>query len=61
MAMVLAKFSPQTGFTSLIRFGETWQNRRHSALQNLPIATALRRALAPIADRIPDPLVDPFR
>ncbi len=39
-AMVLAKFSPQTGFTSLIRFGATWQDRRHSALQNLPVATA---------------------
>jgi len=38
-ALVLLKFSPQTGFTSLIRFGETWQDRRHSALQNLPIAT----------------------
>jgi hypothetical protein len=38
-ALVLAKFDPQTGFTSLIRFGETWQGRRHSALQNLPIAT----------------------
>lgn len=38
-ALVLTKFSPQTGLTSLIRFGETWQDRRHSALQNLPIAT----------------------
>jgi hypothetical protein len=37
--LVLSKFSPHTGFTSLIRFGETWQNRRHNALQNLPIAT----------------------
>lgn len=39
-ALVLAKFSPQSGFTSLIRFGETWQERRLSALQSLPIATA---------------------
>lgn len=37
--LVLDKFSPQTGFTSLIRFGEAWQNRRHSSLQNLPVAT----------------------
>jgi hypothetical protein len=39
-ALVLAKFSPHTGFTSLIRFGESWQDRRHSALQSLPLATA---------------------
>jgi hypothetical protein len=38
-ALVLAKFSLQSGFTSLIRFGDTWQNRRHTALQGLPIAT----------------------
>jgi hypothetical protein len=38
-ALVLAKFSPQTGFTSLIRFGESWQERRLSALQPLPVAT----------------------
>lgn len=38
-ALVLSKFSPQTGFTSLIRFGETWQERRHSAVQGLPLAT----------------------
>jgi len=37
-ALVLAKFSPHTGFTSLIRFGDTWQSHRHSALQSLPIA-----------------------
>ena len=37
--LVLAKFSPQTGFTSLIRFGETWQERRLSVLQGLPLAT----------------------
>lgn len=36
--LVLAKFSPQTGLTSLIRFGETWEDRRHSSLQNLPVA-----------------------
>ncbi|MDI1320015.1 MAG: hypothetical protein PSW75_07465 [bacterium] len=39
-ALVLAKFSPATGFTGLIRFGESWQERRHPSLQNLPIATA---------------------
>jgi hypothetical protein len=38
-ALVLAKFSPQTGFTSLIRFGETWQERRLSAVQTMPVAT----------------------
>lgn len=37
--LVLAKFSPRTGFTGLIRFGETWQERRHAALSGLPIAT----------------------
>lgn len=37
--LVLAKFSPHTGFTSLIRFGEQWQDHRHSSLRDLPIAT----------------------
>lgn len=37
--LVLSKFSPQPGFTALIRFGESWQDRRHPALQSLPIAT----------------------
>ena len=37
--LVLAKFNPSTGMTSLIRFGETWQNRRLPALNGLPIAT----------------------
>ncbi len=37
--LVAAKFSPQTGFTSLIRFGETWEPRRHVLLQSVPIAT----------------------
>lgn len=27
-ALVLAKFDPETGFTPLIRFGETWKDRR---------------------------------
>ncbi len=40
LAMVLAKFSSQTGFTSLIRFGDTWQHHRHRAVRNLPLATA---------------------
>jgi len=35
-ALVLAKFSPQAGFTNLIRFGETWQERRLSTLKTLP-------------------------
>lgn len=39
VCLVLAKFSPQTGFTGLIRFGESWQHRRHSAIQTLPLAT----------------------
>jgi hypothetical protein len=39
VGLVWSKFSPQTGFTSLVRFGETWQTHRLSILQNLPIAT----------------------
>lgn len=39
-ALVLLKFSPQTGFTSLIRFGESWNEHRHSSLHSLPIAVA---------------------
>jgi len=42
VVLVLAKFSPPTGFTSLIRFGETWQDRRHSSLHDLSIATVPR-------------------
>ncbi len=38
--LVLAKFNPQTGFTALIRFGETGQDHRLAALQNLPVAVA---------------------
>jgi hypothetical protein len=37
--LVLVKFDRQTGFTGLIRFGETWQERRLEALQGLPVAT----------------------
>ncbi len=37
-ALVGLKFSQQTGFTSLIRFGATWTDHRHSSLQTLPIA-----------------------
>jgi hypothetical protein len=40
IGLVCAKFSTETGFTSLIRFGESWQNRRVGRLQGLPIATA---------------------
>ena len=36
--LVILKFSPQTGFSSLIRFGETWNDHRHSSLQSLPLA-----------------------
>ena len=39
LALVAAKFSPQTGFTSLIRFGETWETKRNAVLNSLPIAT----------------------
>lgn len=39
LALVASKFSQQTGFTSLIRFGEAWESTRHPALEGLPIAT----------------------
>jgi hypothetical protein len=39
LALVASKFDPRSGFTSLIRFGETWENRRLPSLQGLPIAT----------------------
>jgi len=39
LALVASKFSPQTGFTSLIRFGETWEPKRNAALSGVPIAT----------------------
>ena len=39
VALVLANFDSHTGFTSLLRFGQTWQDRRHSSLQGLSIAT----------------------
>ncbi len=38
-ALVAAKFSPVTGFTSLLRFGESLAAQRHPALAALPIAT----------------------
>jgi hypothetical protein len=38
-ALVAAKFSMPTGFSSLIRFGETWETRRHVLLQGVPVAT----------------------
>ncbi|MES1194835.1 MAG: hypothetical protein ABUL65_03000, partial [Opitutus sp.] len=40
VGLVAAKFSPQTGFNSLIRFGATWQDRRLPQLAALPLATA---------------------
>lgn len=39
VALVAAKYSPQTGFTNLIRFGAAWETRRTVELQRLPIAT----------------------
>lgn len=39
LGLVAAKFDPHTGFTALLRFGATWENRRHPALAALPIAT----------------------
>ena len=39
LVLVGVKWDRSTGFTSLIRFGETWQDRRDPTLQNLPIAT----------------------
>ena len=36
---MLAKFSPDTGLTSLILFGKTWQDRRLPVLKGLEIAT----------------------
>ena len=39
LVLIASKFSLQTGFTSLIRFGETWESRRSSALNGLPVAT----------------------
>jgi hypothetical protein len=37
--LILLKFSWDTGFTSLIRFGAPRENARHSSLNSLPIAT----------------------
>jgi hypothetical protein len=37
--LLLSKFNPQTGFTSLIRFGEKWEERRLSVLQPLTVFT----------------------
>src|SRR6187399_4798 len=39
VALVVSKFSPHTGFTSLIRFGDTWDSKRAATLRDLPIAT----------------------
>jgi hypothetical protein len=40
LALVLTKFSPQSGFTSLLRFGARSPRPQHSALQGLPLAIA---------------------
>jgi hypothetical protein len=37
--LVLGQFTPETGFTGLIRFGDTWQERRLSVLETIPVAT----------------------
>jgi len=41
LGLVGAKYNPRTGFTSLIRFGESWQMKRLHILENLPIAMAV--------------------
>jgi hypothetical protein len=38
VGLVAAKFNAASGFTSLIRFGETWENRRLDIAKALPIA-----------------------
>jgi len=38
-ALLLSKFDPQTGFTSLLRLGEKWEEHRLSVLHRLPVAT----------------------
>ena len=40
LGLVAAKFDGQTGFTRLIRFGETWQAKRLHSIQSLPVAIA---------------------
>jgi hypothetical protein len=39
LALIASKFSPLTGFTSLIRFGEAWENKRSASMVGLSIAT----------------------
>ncbi len=39
-ALIAAKFDPRTGFTSLIRFGDAWNDRRLASVRELPIAIA---------------------
>ncbi len=38
LALVAAKWQPETGFTALLRFGEPWHERRLETLQSLPVA-----------------------
>lgn len=38
VALVLSKFSPQSGLTGLIRFGQSWEQQRLGVLRNEPIA-----------------------
>lgn len=40
VALVLAKYDPSTGFTSLIRFGHTWQEHQLPVVKSLPVAIA---------------------
>lgn len=37
-ALVLSKFDPQTGFSQLLRIGETWRDRQIAAVRQLPLA-----------------------
>lgn len=38
-ALVFSKFDRQTGFTSLIRFGQTWETTRLPTISSLPLHT----------------------
>lgn len=44
LGLVGAKYDSRTGFTSLIRFGESWQTKRLHALDALPIAVGARES-----------------
>jgi hypothetical protein len=40
IALIGTKFEARTGFTSLIRFGETWRHAELSSVQSLPVSIA---------------------